>query len=112
MRIMKFVGVFVLVIAHAWCDIYMHSPRGSNNRLAEKSANRNNANRVFDSQVALCFSFYLAFIFLDMTKSQCILKSRSLIVVPSFVFIQLGSHGFFRHRKIIPFKKKFICLHL
>lgn len=44
-------AVFMLVIAHAWCDIYMHSPRGSNNRLAEKSANRNNANRVFDSQV-------------------------------------------------------------
>jgi len=28
----------------------MHSPRGSNNRLNEKSANRNNGNRMFDSQ--------------------------------------------------------------
>ena len=32
-------------------DLYLHSPRGSNNRLNEKSANRANANRVFDSQV-------------------------------------------------------------
>uniref|UniRef100_A0A7S3LTK1 Protein DD3-3 n=1 Tax=Palpitomonas bilix TaxID=652834 RepID=A0A7S3LTK1_9EUKA len=32
------------------CDIYMHNPRGSNNRLNENSANRRNANRLFDSQ--------------------------------------------------------------
>ena len=31
-------------------DCYMHYPRGSNNRLNEASANRNNANRLFDSQ--------------------------------------------------------------
>ena len=32
-------------------DTYMHNPRGSNNRLNERSANRDNANRLFDSQV-------------------------------------------------------------
>lgn len=31
-------------------DVYMHYPRGSNNRLNEASANRQNANRMFDSQ--------------------------------------------------------------
>eukprot|EP01083_Nonionella_stella_P096696 271894_1 len=31
-------------------DIYLHYFRGSNNRLNEASANRNNANRLFDSQ--------------------------------------------------------------
>mmetsp|Transcript_15846 Transcript_15846/g.22299 ORF Transcript_15846/g.22299 Transcript_15846/m.22299 type:complete len:645 (-) Transcript_15846:297-2231(-) len=31
-------------------DCYLHMPRGSNNRLNEKSANRNNGNRLFDSQ--------------------------------------------------------------
>ncbi|KNC99755.1 uncharacterized protein SPPG_05133 [Spizellomyces punctatus DAOM BR117] len=31
-------------------DIYMHNPRGSNNKLNEQSNNRNNANRLFDSQ--------------------------------------------------------------
>lgn len=31
-------------------DLYMHTPRGCNNRLNEQSANRNNANRLFDSQ--------------------------------------------------------------
>lgn len=36
-------------------DTYMHNPRGSNNRLNEQSANRNNANRLFDSQVSQVF---------------------------------------------------------
>ena len=31
-------------------DIYMHSPRGSNDRNCERNANRNNGNRLFDSQ--------------------------------------------------------------
>ena len=31
-------------------DCYLHWPKGSNNRLNEASANRNNANRLFDSQ--------------------------------------------------------------
>lgn len=31
-------------------DCYLHYFRGSNNRLNEQSANRNNANRLFDSQ--------------------------------------------------------------
>ena len=34
-------------------DVYLHNPRGSNNRLKEASANRANANRLFDSQVSL-----------------------------------------------------------
>ncbi|XP_066912366.1 protein DD3-3-like [Clytia hemisphaerica] len=42
----------VLATILVWCnaDIYMHNPRGSNNRLNEKSATRANNNRVFDSQ--------------------------------------------------------------
>ena len=32
-------------------DVYMHSPRGSNDRNCEKNVNRNNGNRLFDSQV-------------------------------------------------------------
>lgn len=31
-------------------DIYMHNPRGSNNRLDESSRERRNDNRLFDSQ--------------------------------------------------------------
>lgn len=31
-------------------DCYLHNPRGSNNRLNEQSANRNNGDRLFDSQ--------------------------------------------------------------
>jgi hypothetical protein len=31
-------------------DIYMHNPRGSNDRNCEKNVNRNNGNRLFDSQ--------------------------------------------------------------
>ena len=36
----------------ARADVYLHNPRGSNNRLNERSAERRNANRVFDSQVS------------------------------------------------------------
>ena len=31
-------------------DVYLSNPRSSNNRLNEKGRNRNNANRLFDSQ--------------------------------------------------------------
>merc|ERR1719236_169548 len=40
----------ILFIALCMGDTYMHYPRGSNNRLNEKSANRQNGNRMFDSQ--------------------------------------------------------------
>jgi hypothetical protein len=43
--------LLLLVAASAvFGDVYMHNPRGSNNRLNERSANRNNGNRLFDSQ--------------------------------------------------------------
>jgi len=47
---LRFLCLFA-AISLVWGDVYMHSPRGSNNRLNERSANRNNANRMFDSQV-------------------------------------------------------------
>lgn len=31
-------------------DVYLHNPRGNNNRCDERNNNRNNANRLFDSQ--------------------------------------------------------------
>ena len=31
-------------------DVYMHNPRGSNDRNCERNVNRRNANRLFDSQ--------------------------------------------------------------
>ena len=43
--------VFAGLVYESNGDCYMHNPRGSNNRLNERSANRNNANRLFDSQV-------------------------------------------------------------
>ena len=41
-----------LCVQMCYSDCYMHNPRGSNNRLNERSANRDNANRLFDSQVS------------------------------------------------------------
>eukprot|EP00656_Telonema_subtile_P058030 TRINITY_DN969_c0_g1_i11.p1 TRINITY_DN969_c0_g1~~TRINITY_DN969_c0_g1_i11.p1 ORF type:complete len:793 (+),score=208.25 TRINITY_DN969_c0_g1_i11:217-2595(+) len=38
----------LVALVHA--DVYMHSPRGSNDRNCEKNVNRNNGNRLFDSQ--------------------------------------------------------------
>jgi hypothetical protein len=52
-------------------DIYMHNPRGSNNRLNEKSANRANGNRVFDSQVCLnSIALYLQFIAIVLNNAS------------------------------------------
>lgn len=42
--------VNLLVITSVAADIYFHNPRGSNDRLDESSRNRNNDNRLFDSQ--------------------------------------------------------------
>jgi len=44
--------VFLLAVLATLCvaDVYMHMPRGSNNRLNEANAQRNNGNRLFDSQ--------------------------------------------------------------
>jgi len=42
--------VFLAFVALAVCDLYMQNPRGSNDRLNEANANRDNANRLFDSQ--------------------------------------------------------------
>jgi hypothetical protein len=32
----------------AFADVYMHNPRGSNDRNCERNVNRNNGNRLFD----------------------------------------------------------------
>jgi hypothetical protein len=37
-------------VALVGADVYLHSPRGSNNRLNEQNVNRDNNNRLFDSQ--------------------------------------------------------------
>jgi len=42
--------IFLVGVVSVNGDVYMHNPRGSNNRLNERSANRNNGNRMFDSQ--------------------------------------------------------------
>lgn len=42
--------LLALLVCRVAADTYLHNPRGSNNRLNERSANRNNANRLFDSQ--------------------------------------------------------------
>lgn len=48
-------GAYLVVLAlvlRVQGDVYLHNPRGSNNRLNENTANRQNANRAFDSQVS------------------------------------------------------------
>ncbi|XP_052266870.1 protein DD3-3-like [Dreissena polymorpha] len=42
--------LLLLYISSVWCDLYMHNPRGSNNRLNEKTATRTQNDRIFDSQ--------------------------------------------------------------
>lgn len=49
---MKLISIFLFALYFSAClaDLYLHQFRGSNNRLNEKSANRQNGNRLFDSQ--------------------------------------------------------------
>lgn len=46
----KVIAVASALVAVANADIYLHNMRGSNNRLDEARRDRNNANRLFDSQ--------------------------------------------------------------
>lgn len=46
----KGVVLFSLLVSCVFADLYLQSPRGSNDRLNEANTNRNNANRLFDSQ--------------------------------------------------------------
>lgn len=50
-RLASRVALLALLAVGVSADVYMHNPRGSNNRLNEQSANRQNADRLFDSQV-------------------------------------------------------------
>ena len=42
--------IFFFLLSLVNADVYLHNPRGNNNRCDERSNNRNNANRLFDSQ--------------------------------------------------------------
>jgi hypothetical protein len=46
----SFVIFATLLVGGAFGDIFLHNPRGFNNRLNEANTNRNNANRLFDTQ--------------------------------------------------------------
>ena len=51
-------STFLLVCLHyVLGDVYMHNPRGSNDRLNANGQNRQNANRLFDSQVSEYMDF-------------------------------------------------------
>lgn len=47
------IALVAILLSCCHADIYMHNPRGTNNRLNERSAQRKNANRLFDSQVQI-----------------------------------------------------------
>lgn len=42
--------IFSLFMGAVLCDLYLHNPSGSNCRLNEANTNRNNGNRLFDTQ--------------------------------------------------------------
>ncbi|KAK3247435.1 hypothetical protein CYMTET_43067, partial [Cymbomonas tetramitiformis] len=46
----QFCLVYLVLLPLVASDVYLNHPRGSNNKLNEQSNNRNNANRLFDSQ--------------------------------------------------------------
>ncbi len=44
------VVVALSIAGGVWGDVFLHNPSGSNGRLNEANTNRNNGNRLFDSQ--------------------------------------------------------------
>jgi len=44
------ITTLVALLSNCYADVYMHNPRGSNDRNCERNVNRNNGNRLFDSQ--------------------------------------------------------------
>lgn len=49
MKLASIVIILAFSLA-ARADVYLHNPRGSNNRLSEAGRERDNDNRMFDSQ--------------------------------------------------------------
>ena len=47
---MKLLFILTSLFLSINADVYLHNPRGNNNRCDERNNNRNNANRLFDSQ--------------------------------------------------------------
>lgn len=60
-------------------DMYMHSFRGSNNRLDEANRERNNANRLFDSRKFTKFCFFLDDLNLFFCKRTIIEEDTTLV---------------------------------
>ena len=60
---LSFLILSVICIKSTYQDVYLHNPRGSNNRLNENSTYNGNNYRVFDSQVKFfpIFSLLLQF---------------------------------------------------
>lgn len=50
MKVSLRAGALALLVAGASADVYMHNPPGNNDRNRERNDNRNNGNRLFDSQ--------------------------------------------------------------
>lgn len=50
MRTISLIVLVILFAGQVLGDCYMHNPRGSNDRLNEANTDRDNANRLFDSQ--------------------------------------------------------------
>lgn len=59
---------FLIYLSKSYGDVYMHNPRGSNDRNCERNANRDNGNRLFDSQVSysLLLLYFLLLSFSDL----------------------------------------------
>ena len=74
-----------LLCSRSFGDVYLHNPRGSNNRLNERSANRKNANRVFDSQVCMpAFEYHGGFSFNISYQNRYRTSVRSVVKLIMF----------------------------
>ena len=63
LHVCAFTGILVSL---SDADVYLHNPRGSNNRLNGAGAARANNNRLFDSQVSLKFKLFAFYYTIDL----------------------------------------------
>ncbi len=52
LRLRLLSALLFLAVCAVHADVYINSPRGSNNRLDERNRDRDNGDRLFDSQVS------------------------------------------------------------
>ena len=78
----------LLLVAMATGNIYLHNPRGSNNRLNEKTAARSNGHRLFNSQVLRC----VIYLILVLLSDEHLCRTRRIHNIHKYMLKTIDMH--------------------